>query len=84
MLFVEGRGIVRVRFGMADTAREVDVDVEDTDVLIAEVERAMAEGDKLLWVTTEDGRRYGLVVDRIVFVDVEQSKQRTGIGFSAP
>jgi hypothetical protein len=69
---------------MADTAREVDVEVDDTDVLIADVERALTEGEKLLWVTTEEGRRYGLVVDRIVFVDVEPDKQRTGIGFSAP
>jgi hypothetical protein len=69
---------------MADTAREVDVEVDDTDSLIADVERALTEGEKLLWVTTEEGRRYGLVVDRIVFVDVEPGKQRTGIGFSAP
>jgi hypothetical protein len=75
---------VRVRFGMADTAREVDIEVDDTAALIDDVERAMSEGDKLLWVTTEEGRRYGLVVDRIVFVDVEPAKQRTGIGFSAP
>lgn len=74
---------MRVKFGMADTIREVDVEVDDGDALIAEVERAIAEGDKMLWVTTDEGRRYGLVVDRIVFVDVEPQKQRTGIGFSA-
>jgi hypothetical protein len=67
---------------MADTVREVDVEVDDGDALITEVEQAIAEGDRLLWVTTAEGRRYGLVVDRIVFVDVEPEKRRTGIGFS--
>jgi hypothetical protein len=74
---------VRVKFGMADTVREVDVEVEDGEALIADVERAIADGDRLLWVTTDEGRRYGLVVERIVFVDVEPQKRRTGIGFSA-
>lgn len=74
---------MRVKFGMADTVREVDVEVDDGDALITEVEQAIAEGGRLLWVTTVDGRRYGLVVDRIVFVDVEPEKRRTGIGFSS-
>jgi hypothetical protein len=74
---------VHVKFGMADTTREIDVDVEDAGALLADLEKAIAAGDRILWVTEEDGRRYGLVVDRIVFVDVEPERTRTGIGFSS-
>ena len=75
---------MRVKFGMADTAREIDVDVDDAESLMTEFEAAVGGGEnRVLWVTDEDGRRHGLVVDKIVYVDVEAEKPRTGVGFSS-
>jgi len=73
---------VRVKFGMAHTARDIDVEVEDAEALVAEFEKAVEEGRKLLWVTEEDGHRHGLMVERIVYVDVEAEKSRT-VGFGS-
>ena len=72
---------MRVKFGMADTAREIDVDVEDAEALIGELEAAVAGGRKVLWVVGEDGHRHGLITDKIVYIDVEAEKPHTGVGF---
>ncbi len=73
---------MRVRFGMADTAREIDIEVDDAKALIKNFEKALESDEKVLWVTEEDGRRYGLVTEMIVYVDVEPEKTRSGVGFS--
>jgi hypothetical protein len=67
---------------MAHTAHDIDVEVEDAEALIADFEKAVEEGRKLLWVTEEDGHRHGLVVERIVYLDVEAEKSRT-VGFGS-
>jgi hypothetical protein len=67
---------------MADTAREIDVEVDDAEALVAAFTKAIEEGEEVLWVTDQDGRRHGLVVCRIVYIDVEAEKVRPGIGFS--
>ena len=72
---------MRVRFGMADTARDIDTEVDDAKALVEDFEAAVEGGRKVLWVTEEDGRRFGLIVDKIVYVDVEPDKTRSGVGF---
>jgi hypothetical protein len=66
---------------MADTAREIDVEVDDAEALVDAFMEAIGGGEKVLWVTDQEGRRHGLVVDRIVYVDVEADKAHHGIGF---
>ncbi|MDX1691615.1 MAG: DUF3107 family protein [Acidimicrobiia bacterium] len=72
----------RVKFGLSHVPRELDLEVEDGDALVEEFASALDEGTKLLWVTDKAGRRHGLVVDKIVYVDVEPEKTKPGIGFS--
>ncbi|MBN2113730.1 MAG: DUF3107 domain-containing protein [Acidimicrobiia bacterium] len=71
---------MRVRIGMTMTARELDLDVADAEDVINSFQRAVEEGDKLLWIVDEDGHRHGLVVDKIAYVDVEAEKA-THVGF---
>lgn len=71
---------MRVRFGMTMTARELDLEVEDAEQVIRSFQQAVEQGDKLLWVVDEEGRRHGLVVDRIAYIDVEAEKS-TRVGF---
>jgi hypothetical protein len=73
----------RVKFGLMNVARELEVEVEDVDGLLEEFESALEGGKKLLWVTARGGRRHGLAVDKIVYVDVEAEEAKKGIGFTA-
>jgi hypothetical protein len=71
---------VRVRIGMTMTARELDLEVEDAEELIRSFRQAVERGEQVLWITDEEGRRHGLVVDKIAYLDVEAGKS-TKIGF---
>ena len=72
---------VRVKIGVTFAPREIELAVEDVDAFVADFERAMASDEPLWWVTDASGRRRGLVVDKVSYVDIEAEKDRT-IGFS--
>jgi hypothetical protein len=40
----------------------------------------MEAGERVLWVTDEEGHRHGLVVDKIAYLDVE-AERSTMVGF---
>jgi hypothetical protein len=71
---------VRVRIGMSMTARELDLEVADAEEVVRSLLRAVEQGDKLLWVVDEEGHRYGLVVDKVAYLDVE-AQRSTRVGF---
>ena len=71
---------MRVKIGMTATPRELDLEVEDADGLVRSLQQAVDGGEKILWVVDEEGRRHGLVVDKIAYVNVEAETSKT-IGF---
>jgi hypothetical protein len=71
---------MRVRIGMTMTARELDLEVADAEEVVRAFREAVDQGGKLLWIVDEEGRRHGLVVDKIAYVDVEAEKA-TKVGF---
>ncbi len=70
----------RVKIGMTSAPREIDVEVADSDAFMREFEAAVSAGQKLWWVTDEQGNRHGLVVEKIAYVEVEPERDRP-IGF---
>ncbi len=72
---------MRVRIGIGETSREIELDVPDADVLIAEIEEAFVEGKAILWFTDVGERRIGIPVQRIAYVEVEP-EQRVSVGFT--
>lgn len=73
---------MRVRIGIGDTSREVELDVDDGDVLIAEIEAAFDGEKKILWFTDVGDRRIGIPVPRIAYIELEP-EQRVSVGFTA-
>lgn len=70
----------KVKIGITHSAREIEVEVEDSEVFMREFEAMVAGDRKLWWVTDQQGNRHGLVVDRIAYVEVGPERDRT-IGF---
>jgi hypothetical protein len=70
---------VTVRIGVK-SARELEIVVEDGDAVAAAYEKAIKSKDSVLWVTDTRGHRYGVHVDGIAFVEIDQPSQR-GVGF---
>lgn len=73
---------MRVRIGIGDTSREVELDVPDADVLIAEIEDAFDEEKAILWFTDVGDRRIGVPTARIAYIEVEP-EQKVSVGFTA-
>ncbi len=73
---------MRVRIGIGDTSREIELDVADADALIAEIEEAFDEEKAILWFTDVGDRRIGVPLPRIAYVEVEPD-QRVSVGFTA-
>ena len=71
---------MRVKIGMSSTPRELDLDLEDPEALVASFEKALAGDERVLWVTDEEGRRHGLVVEKIAYFDIEPTRDKT-VGF---
>ena len=70
----------KVRIGIR-AARELELDVADADGFVKRFEKAVGDGETVLWVEDAKGRRHGLIVASIVFVQVDREPESTGVGF---
>ena len=69
----------KVRIGV-ESARELEIEVEDPDAISASYEKAIENDDPVLWITDAKGHRFGVSVASIAFVEFERPEQR-GVGF---
>jgi hypothetical protein len=75
---------MEVRIGVVYTARELTVDTDDSvDGVTATIESAMSKGDAFLWLTDTKGRRIGIPVDKIAYVEVAADAGGRKVGFGA-
>ena len=72
---------MRVRIGIGDTSREIELDVADADALITEIEAAFDEDMAMLWFTDVGERRIGVPIPRIAYVEIEP-EQKVSVGFT--
>lgn len=72
---------MRVRIGIGDTSREIELDVDDGDALIAQIKDAFEGDQTILWFTDVGNRRIGVPVPRIAYVELEP-EQRGSVGFT--
>lgn len=70
---------VTVRIGVR-SARELEIQVDDGDAVAAAYEKAVKGKDTVLWVTDTRGHRFGVQVEGIAFIEIDQPTER-GVGF---
>ena len=71
----------KVKIGITHSAREIEVEVDDSEAFIRDFEAMVTGGQKLWWVTDQQGNRHGLVVERIAYVEVGPDRDDRAIGF---
>ena len=75
---------MEVRIGVVYTARELTVETDDSvDVVTGAIESAMSKGDSFLWLTDTKGRRIGVPVDKIAYVEIVTDAGGRKVGFGA-
>ncbi len=76
-----------VRIGIVQSMKELDVELPDDadrDKVLADIEAALDEDDKILWLTDRKGRQVGVPVGKIAYIELDPpaSDRRVGFGIS--
>ncbi len=72
---------MKVRIGIAETTKLVELDIDDAKSFKKEMERAIAEGG-LVWFTDSKGLEVGIPVTRLAFVEIEGADGGRSVGFA--
>jgi hypothetical protein len=78
---------VDVRIGIVQTPKELEVELADDadrEELLADIETALSGDAGVLWLTDRRGRRVGVPVARVAYVEVGAPSSERRVGFSAP
>ncbi len=76
-----------VRIGITHTPKEIEVEMPDDaerDQVVADIEKLLATGDGVLWLTDRKGRRVGVPVVKVAYVEVGAPASERRVGFGAP
>jgi hypothetical protein len=78
---------VDVRIGITQTPKEIEVELSDDaelDKVLADVEKLLKTGDGVMWLTDRRGRRVGIPVAKVAYVEVGAPTAERRVGFGAP
>jgi hypothetical protein len=78
---------VDVRIGITHTPKELEVEMPDEaerDRVVADIEKLLKSGDGVLWLTDRKGRRIGIPVAKVAYVEVGAPSSERRVGFGAP
>ncbi len=76
-----------VRIGIAQSVKELEVELsEDADrqQVMDEIDRSLARADGVLWLTDRKGRRVGVPVSKVAYVEVGAPSTERRVGFGVP
>ena len=76
-----------VRIGITHTPKELEVEMPDDadrDEVVADIEKLLKTGDGVLWLTDRKGRRVGVPVVKVAYVEVGAPASDRRVGFGAP
>jgi len=72
---------MKVRIGIADTDKLIEIEVDDGDSFREEVEKAIDENG-LGWFTDSEGRSVGIPARSIAFIEMEDAEGERMVGFA--
>lgn len=75
-----------VRIGIVQTPKEIEIELgedADRDTVLETIEAALS-GDSVLWLTDRRGRRVGVPVQKVAYVEVGAPAGERRVGFGAP
>jgi hypothetical protein len=78
---------VDVRIGITQTPKELEVEMADDadrDKVVADIEKLLKTGDGVLWLTDKKGRRVGIPVAKVAYIEVGAPSTDRRVGFGAP
>ena len=73
---------MELRIGVVHTAKELNLELEGTaDEIVGTIDKAMAGDTAIVWVTDTKGRRVGIPISRIAYVEIDEDGGNKRVGF---
>jgi len=72
---------MKVRIGIANTDKLIEVEVDDVKKFRKEIERAVNDGE-LGWFTDSRGRTVGIPARNVAFIEIEDTDAGHAVGFA--
>ena len=73
---------MELRIGVVHTPKELSVEFDGTaDEIVATIDDAVKGGAAIVWITDTKGRRLGILVDKIAYVEVDEDGANKRVGF---
>lgn len=73
-------GSLRVRIGISNTDKVVELEIEDAEKFKSEIEKAVEAGG-LAWLVDSRGRTVGVPAQKVAYVEIEDAGTATKVGF---
>ena len=75
---------MEVRIGVVYTPREIVLEMgDDADTVSATIEQALNEKSALLWLTDTKGKRLGIPIDKLAYVEIAGADADRKVGFGS-
>ena len=75
---------MEIRIGVIQTAKEIVLEMADStdrNAVQAEVEAALADENRTLWLTDKKGRTVAVPVKKLAYVDLGADDEKRKVGF---
>jgi hypothetical protein len=73
---------LKVKIGIADADRVVEVETDDPAGMRQMIEKAFADGQEVLWFEDTKKRTVGIPRAKVAFVEIEQESEARSVGFA--
>ena len=78
---------MEVRIGVTHTPKEIEVELADDtdhDSLISRIEESLRSDGTVLWLTDRRGRKVGVPVERVAYIEIGSPHDERRVGFGVP
>jgi hypothetical protein len=74
---------MEIHIGVVHTPKELSLELDGTaDEVVGTIDKALADGTSVVWLTDSKGRRVGIPAERIAYIEIVEdgAQQRVGFG----
>ena len=80
----EGITSMEVRIGVVHTPKELTLELDgDVEEAFKAIDKAIKGGDTMVWLTDSKGRRVGVALDKLAYVEVDSEEGSKRVGFGS-
>jgi uncharacterized protein DUF3107 len=75
---------MEVKLGVTENPKELEIDVDQSaDEVAKTVEDALSVGARMLWLVDNKGRRVGIPVERLAYIEFGEENRDKRVGFGS-